>query len=139
MNLPSLASLAPISVRKPGASYNTPLGLLDELSFRQWVADNHVPFDPDAAGPTDYDMRGFYRGLMQGNPRATTATNQNDGHLHFPDYWKTPLHHSFSNESQWATSSTPSWNSLDQLVTPGGRIVFDERRPQTLGDLVGMR
>jgi hypothetical protein len=127
------------SVRKPGDTYNTPLGFLDELAFRQWVADNHVPFDPNAQGPTDYDMRGFYQGLQQQNPHAVTGENQNDGKMHFSDYWKTPLHQSFSSESQWAGPTTPSWNSLDQLVTPGGRIVFDERRPTSLADLVGMR
>jgi hypothetical protein len=127
------------TVRKSGDTYNTPLSLLDEMAFRQWVTDNHVPFNPDAQAPQDYDMRGFYQGLQQQNPHAVTATNQNDGQLHFTDYWKTPLHRSFSDESQWAGPNAPSWNSLDQLVTPGGRIVFDERRPQTLADLVGMR
>lgn len=137
----SLAALAnPILAgRVPGQSYNTPLSMLDEMAFRQWVQNNHVPFDPNSTAPQDYDMRGFYQGLQQGNPKALTAVNPNDHQLHFPDYWKTPIHQSFSNESQWAGPNAPSWNAQDQLVGPNGRIVFDERRPKTLADLVGMR
>lgn len=96
------------------------------MAFRQWVARNKVPFNADAP-TTDYDMRGFYRGLQQQNPRAMSAVNPNDNQMHYPDYWKTPLHQTFSNESQFATSVAPRWNSLDQLVSPGGRILFDER------------
>jgi hypothetical protein len=139
MSLASLGLNPVLAGREPAPTYNTPLGQLGEMAFRQWVQDNRVPFNPDATAPQDYDMRGFYQGLQQQNPKAMTAVNANDGQLHFPDYWKTPLHRSFSNESQWAPPTAPSWNNLDQLVTPGGRIVFDERRPVTLADLVGMR
>lgn len=86
MKLADLGNHIPTSVRKPGASFDTKLDPLQEFAFRQWVEDNRVPFDPNAKGPTDYDMRGFYQGLTQQNPRAVTATNQNDGRLHFPDY-----------------------------------------------------
>lgn len=116
--------------RQAGASYNTPLDPLQEMAFRQWVAQNKVPFDPNAAS-SDYDMRGFYQGLQQQNPIAATAINQNDNALHFPDFWKTPQHQTFSNESQWAGPNAPAWNAQDQLIAPNGRIVFDEKnRPQ---------
>lgn len=113
--------------REPGASYNTPLNKLDEMAFRQWVQDNGVPFDPNSTAPQDYDMRGFYQGLQQQNPKASSAIDPNDGRLHYPDYWKTPTHQTFSNESQWAPIGAPSWNDKDQLVSRGGRIVFDDR------------
>lgn len=111
---------------RPG-NYNTELPFLDEMAFRQWLSDNRVPFNPNA-GQTDYDMRGFYRGMQQGNPRAQSAVNPNDNQLHYPDFWKTPQHQTFSQESQWAGPVAPRWNEQDQLISPGGRILFDERR-----------
>lgn len=119
---PSLAG------RAPAETYNTKLNPLEEMAYRQWVQQNNVPTDPNATMPQDYDMRGFYLGLQQKNPIAQTAVNQNDGQMHYPDYWKTPLHASFSNESQWAPANAPSWINDSQLVTPGGKIVFDEKR-----------
>ena len=69
-------------------------------------------------------MRGFY--LHQGN----TAVNANDGMLHYPDTYKTPLHQSFSGESIYANPNAhpPMWNEQDQLVLPDGTVVFDERK-----------
>lgn len=110
----------------PQASYQTTLDPQTEQAFQQWVKQNNVPFDPSPTA--DYDMRGFYQGLMSGNPNAQTGVNQNDGKLHFSDYWKTPYHQSFSNESQWAVKGkAPKWNDKDQLVLPSGQVVFDER------------
>lgn len=107
--------------------YNTPLTGNDEKAFRQWLAENKVPFDPNVP-VSDYDMRGFWKALQSGDEKATTAVNRNDKQMHYPDYWKTPYHHSFSAESQWANPKTaPKWNDKDQLVTPGGKVVFDER------------
>lgn len=117
------------------SSYNTPLDPGMESFFRQWLVKNKVPFDPEAQ-QSDYDMRGFYKALQQKNPQAQSAMNANDGRMHYPDYWKTPLHHSFSSESQWAGPSAPSWINDHQLVSPGGRVVFDEKAPQGLFDLI---
>lgn len=98
----------------------------DETAFRGWLKKNNVPFNADAP-VTDYDMRGFYKGLQSGDPKAASAIDPNDSRLHYPDYWKTPYHETFSQESQWATPTAPQWNSLDQLISPGGRIKFDDR------------
>jgi hypothetical protein len=112
----------------PGQSnYDTKLPQMDEFQFRQWLADKNVPFNADAGGQ-DYDMRGYWQGLMQQNPHATSGMNANDGRLHFSDYWKTPYHQSFSNESKYAAPNAPQWVNDSQLAAPNGRIVFDERR-----------
>jgi hypothetical protein len=126
-------------LRIPAANYNTQLPQMDEFQFRNWVAQNRVPFDPNATAPQDYDMRGYYQGLMQQNPQARpTEVNPNDMRPHYTDNWKTPLHQTFSAGSQWAGRGAPNWNEKDQLVSPGGRIVADERRQPSLADLLGM-
>jgi len=95
--------------------------------FRSWVGTNKIPFDPTEAN-ADYDMRGFWKALQVGDPMALTAVNPNDQQIHFPDYWKTPYHQSFSAESQWADpEKAPRWNEKDQLILPDGTVVFDER------------
>jgi hypothetical protein len=73
-------------------------------------------------------MRGFFRALLSGDPRAASAIDPNDQRMHYPDFWKTPQHETFSKESQWALPNSPAWNEQDQLVSPGGRIVFDDRK-----------
>jgi hypothetical protein len=112
---------------KPG-EYNTKLDPQTEQEFQQWVQQNKIPFDPNAP-VSDYDMRGYFKALKAGDPKAKQEENQNDQKMHFPDYWKTPYHKSFSAESQWADPiKAPRWNSQDQLVTPDGKVVFDERK-----------
>jgi hypothetical protein len=108
-------------------NYNTDLGALEPI-FRGWLAQKNVPFNAEA-GQTDYDMRGFWRSLMAGDPRATSAVSPNDDKVHYPDYWKTPQHETFSADSQWAGPVAPQWNAQDQLVSPGGKIMKDERAP----------
>lgn len=124
---PSLANLGGYGPRVLPQDYNTKLPLMDELQFRQWLADKKVPFNPNA-GTTDYDMRGFYQAAQQGQPGVTSAVNPNDGMMHYTDRFKTPLHRSFSNESQWAGADAPRWINDSQLALPNGRVVFDERR-----------
>lgn len=109
----------------PSGSFLTQLTPSEEAQFQQWVNHNNVPFDPSPQA--DYDMRGFWKAAQAGDPRASTAINPNDGQIHFGDYWKTPYHESFSNESQWAAPGAPSWVNDSQLATPSGRVVFDER------------
>lgn len=117
---------------KPGAGgYNSLLAPLEEMAFRSWVQQNNVPFNPQS-GVSDYDMRGFYKALQAGDPRATSAVNPNDNRMHYPDHWKTPYHQTFSQDSQWAGPVAPRWNEQDQLVSPGGRILHDERAPPPL-------
>lgn len=116
------------SVRKVPKTFDTKLSPLDEFAYRQWVKDNNVPTNPDATAPQDYDMRGFWQGLQQQNPKAQSAVDPNDNRLHYPDNWKTPIHQTFSNESQWAQPGAPSWTEDDKLVAPNGWVVFDDRK-----------
>lgn len=111
-----------------GGDHLTTLTGAQEKDFQKWVQDNNVPFDPSPTA--DYDMRGFYKGLISGDSHAKQAVNANDGKMHFSDWWKTPYHKSFSAESQYALPGAPKWNDLDQLVAPDGTVVFDERRPK---------
>lgn len=114
-------------VQQGAANFNTQLPPLLESQFRDWIGKNNVPFDPNQH-IQDYDMRGFWQGLVNGHPKAVSAVNQNDGKMHYPDYWKTPYHESFSGESQWAGPNAPKWNDKDQLVAPDGRVIYDERK-----------
>jgi hypothetical protein len=93
-----------------------------EELFQMWARANRVPITDD------YDMRGFW--LHRGEAEAgSTVVNPNDGQLHYPDTYKTPLHDSFSAESIYADPRTnpPRWNDRDQLVLPDGRVIYDER------------
>lgn len=95
--------------------------------FRSWLQENKVPFNADAQGPTDYDMRGYYQGLVNGNPMARPSeVNPNDNRPHFTDYYKTPQHQTFSADSQWAGSGAPQWVNDHQLADQSGRVLFDE-------------
>ena len=105
--------------------YLTKLDPLEEMAFMLWVKEKNVPFDPSPNA--DYDMRGFYKAMKSGDPKASTGMNSNDGQLHFTDFFKTPFHESFSAESRYAKPGAPKWNESDQLVLPSGKIVFDER------------
>src|SRR4051812_6191109 len=80
---PSLATIGN-SVRQLPSGYNTQLPMMDEFQFRNWLAQNKVPFDPQA-GATDYDMRGFYQAQQQAQPGIETGVNPNDGLMHYPD------------------------------------------------------
>jgi hypothetical protein len=107
-------------------SYTTDLGPHEPM-FQDWVKQNNIPFDPSVP-VSDYDMRGFWKALQEGDPRAQQAINPNDNQMHFPDYWKTPYHESFSAESQWADpAKAPKWNEKDQLILPDGTVIFDEK------------
>ena len=110
---------------KDPSGYMTELPPNMEQSFQNWVNIGRVPF-VDSPTP-DYDMRGFYKALVEGRPEALTGQNPNDGQLHFTDYFKTPYHESFSNESKWALPNAPSWINDHQLALPDGTVIFDEK------------
>jgi hypothetical protein len=112
---------------RPGP-YQTILPPPLEQQFRDWVAANGVPFDLKNPIP-DYDMRGFFLALMRNDPRAKPGIDRNDQRLHYPDYWKTPFHETFSNESQWALPTAPYWVGDRFLRETGtGAVLFDDKK-----------
>lgn len=115
-------------------SYNTSLPPDEERGFLRWLKKDNVPFDPSAK-TSDYDMRGFYDALQRGDERARSAIDSNDGRLHYPDYWKTPYHQTFSNESQWALPTAPHWDD-DKLVDSKGAVMFDDRIGRDIGGML---
>lgn len=147
-NFPPLWSLAPITqgngsegtsltpaqvyernkawVKPLYTKFETQLPLGQEMAFRAWVRQNHIPFDPNSKTP-DYDMRGFWQALANKDPRAARAVDPNDGKLHFPDTWKTPYDVTFSRESKYADQSAPRWNDQGDLVAPDGRVMWSDK------------
>lgn len=113
-------------------AYQTQLGPAERSAFIDWVHQNHVPYDPSPNA--DYDMPGFFHGMVTGHPRAQQGMNSNDGQMHYDDYWKTPYHHSFSAESQWAMPGVaPQWINDYQLAEPNGREVYNEKTHRRFG------
>lgn len=75
-----------------------------ENLYQLWSQNNRVPQS------RDYDMRGFFMGMLQNDPAATTAVDPSDMQLHFSDKWKLPSHRSFSRESMYSRSpQDPQW------------------------------
>lgn len=105
---PHLARNAPFAKPEP---WQTQLEPKEEVQFRQWVAQNKIPHDPNDP-KADYDMRGFWKAQQAGDPQAKRSTKN----LHFPDTWKTPYHESFSNESKYAQPNTPFKWKGDMLI-----------------------
>lgn len=104
---------------KPGPEL-TKLNPQQEASFRQWVTQNKVPFNPNEATP-DYDMRGYYLA----NPNATHAQGQ-----HFPDTFKTIRDSTFSNESKYAKPGTPFvWQGNNLVDNRSNQLIFGSRNP----------
>ena len=103
--------------RKGWQNLLTKLTPQEESQFMQWAQQNKVPIT------ADYDMRGFWK------TGGKTSVNANDHRIHYSDTFKTPLHETFSGESVYSdpASAPPVWNEQDQLVTPDGQVLFDER------------
>ena len=99
----------------------------------------------------DYDMLGFTKGYLTGDPRATTGVDPNDKRVHFNDTWKLPNHPSFSNESIYAVGpgypvwegatsdkDIPSWTLRDykgdviEADTPWVRGTTENRKRQIM-------
>lgn len=108
---------------KPGP-YVTKLTSEEEGRFQKWVKTHNVPFENDTE-TSDYDMRGFWKALTSGDPRAKQALSKFDKRMHFPDIWKTPYHKTFSNESMYANKDAPHWEG-DRLVDKDGNVIADE-------------
>jgi hypothetical protein len=114
---------------KPGAnSFRTQLSPQDESAFQQYIADHSDKTDLGRQDDNTYDMRGWWKAMLAGDPRASTRVSPDDGLLHRNDYWKTPYHPSFSAESQWAGPNAPHWQG-NKLVDGAGNVVHDDAAP----------
>jgi hypothetical protein len=114
---------APYSI---GGNQITKLNGTEAPLFFDWVNKNSVPYD--SSPQADYDMPGFWKAALRGEPGLELQKNPNDHQMHFPDRFKTDRHISFSNESQYATADAPRWINDHQLAdTHTGKIVFDEK------------
>lgn len=103
---------------KPGP-YQTKLSPQQEMAFRQWIAQNRVPFNPNAK-VSDYDMRGYWKAMQAGKAPAWQG-----GATHFTDTFKTPYDTTFSRQSMYSTALNPyDWrgNELVHMLT--GRPIF---------------
>lgn len=112
----------------PPQQYQTQLNPIDKIAFDAWQTGYGVPHDPSPK--SDYDMQGFYKGMMQGDPDAQQSFNKADGRMHFTDKWKTPYHKTFSNESMYAPPDAPKWVGDDKsgwkLIDKTGKVIADE-------------
>jgi hypothetical protein len=101
-----------------------PIAEVNPTEFAMWKLQNDVVETPD------YDMKGFFRGLMSGDPMAASSVNSNDQQMHFPDKWKLPNHESFSTDSQYYDRATmpniPTWSGG---ALPNGGDSWTLRRP----------
>jgi len=107
-----------------GLFSGVPLPEPQESRYRLWALFNDIPQS------NDYDMRGFYKGLMSLDSDAGSAINPNDNQMHFPDKWKLPNHPSFSTDSKYYDAAkmpgTPSWFGGN---LPNGGASWALRRP----------
>lgn len=98
----------------------TQLSPQEEMQFRAWWAKQ----GKGQPLTDDYDMRGFWK--FGGN----TGVSAVDGMTHYTDTYKTPLHKSFSRESQYVDPKrkdlAPYW--IENVLTNpmNGAAVFDE-------------
>ena len=102
--------------------YETQLEPETEQVFRNWVTQNNVPYDLNQTTPQDYDMRGYFKGVLMGTNRDPVWGTPG---VHFPDTYKTPYHKSFSRESKYAPPDAPRWVG-NNLIDKHGRVVFSE-------------
>jgi hypothetical protein len=107
---------------KPGP-YVTKLSSGDEQQFQDWVKKNHIPWEDSPVA--DYDMRGYWKAMVTGDPNAKREKSSFDGHMHFPDTYKTPFHKTFSKESIYAKADAPHWVG-DKLIDKNGKVIADE-------------
>ena len=102
--------------------YQTKLSPGLEQEFQGWIYKDQIPYDthwPPDQSMQDYDMRGFWKAMKSGDPKAVRDPQTG----HFPDQWKTPYHETFSNQSVYATGDAPQWKD-GKLVDKGGNVIW---------------
>ena len=125
-------------VLQRNAAYATPgpwttkLKPKEEAQFQQWAQANKGTLSmEDMAENPGYDMRGFWKAKMAGDPRAQNEVNAIDHLKHYPDVWKTPYHDSFNKQSMYSTPDNPNhWvgDSQDPALVGANNQVIIPRR-----------
>jgi hypothetical protein len=111
----------------PLGGYITKLPPDQQALFLEWVRQNKIPYDPSPKA--DYDMPGFWQALQSNDPKAVSAIDPYDKKLHFTDYFKTPYHKTFSEESKYSVPGAPKWSpDGSQLIDKNGNVIFDARK-----------
>ena len=111
--------------------YQTRLSPTEEQQFQQWLRQQPNIKDPGEYLRPDasYDMRGFWKAMMAGNPNAASSVNPDDLTVHYPDIWKTPYEATFSKQSIYAMPTAPDWvrdyRGNWRYVMPSGQVIFD--------------
>lgn len=124
--------------------YQTALSPGMESVFRNFLADSSAgpnahpafsQFNPDNP-KSDYDMRGWFSAAINPNDpmhsRTSMADSSNSAAPHFDDFWKTPYHAGFSDESRFAIpgGGAPGWKEDGyggwNLVKPSGDVAKAE-------------
>lgn len=117
---------------KQGISrYQTDLNPVEEMMFQFWQQRTLKPGQWTDGKSSDYDMRGYFKAMISGDPLAKPAVNPDDNRIHFPDRWKTPYHETFSNESIYSADVAPMWKETPDewvLISPSGRIIKKEKK-----------
>jgi hypothetical protein len=103
--------------------YVTQLTPGEESEFQQWLRQSGLN-QREQLPESGYDIRGFWKGMKQGDPRALAAINPNVNEVHYPDVWKTPYGSLFSNESIYAQPNAPRWTPNDNYVLPNGWVIL---------------
>ena len=111
--------LQQLMMQNKSLPYQTNLNPIQQMQFAKWAAENNIPVD--LSKKSDYDMPGFFKANQAGNPDATSGISNVDNKLHFTDKFKTPLHETVSNESQYAPEGAPHWEGNSQY-TPEGNL-----------------
>lgn len=113
--------------------YVTKLNPAEDGAFNKWVKTNRIAWQD--APNADYDMRGFWKAMISGNPNAREAWNAESKSWHFPDTWKTPYDATFSRESMYAKPSAPYWegnNLIEERPVAAGE--YQATEDKTEGD-----
>lgn len=116
----------PYTDPKWGGNFQTQIPLAQMVAYLSWLKQA-APWVVNPETGRDYDYAGFWLAQQAGYPMAQTTTNPFLNETHFPDYWKTPFHATFSNESRYAKPNAPHWEE-DRLTDSKGKTLFTESK-----------
>ena len=75
-----------------------------------------------ASSRPEYDWSGYFLAMRAGRPEAPPP----DERGHTTDYFKTPYHPTFSQDSRYAGPNDPFWRGRELVDPRDGRVKFRE-------------